>query len=49
MLIQTLLYFIQVTNLCIAQLLCVQYNVKLGYLFSSWLAKEANVGNNNND
>ena len=27
-------------------LLCVQYNVKLCCLFSSWFAKEANVANN---
>ena len=30
-------------------LLCVQYNVKLCRLFSSWFAKEANVANNDND
>ena len=30
-------------------LLCVQYNVKLCCLFSSWFAKEDNGPNNNND
>ena len=39
-------YFILVTNLV---LLCVQYKVKLCWLFSSWFAKEANVANDNND
>ena len=42
-------YVIPVTQLRIAVLLCVQHNVKLCCLFSSWFAKEANVANNNND